>query len=54
MQLTGFQKVTYICEKCGRQVIVETDYLSPAALKSLHKCKKGKAENELLYRKNRL
>lgn len=40
--LTGYKKFELSCTKCGSKVIIETDYLSEAQAKTVHKCKKGK------------
>lgn len=39
-KLVGFQRMTFKCKKCEKQISVETDYVtSVSATKKLHKCK---------------
>ena len=42
-KLAGFQRTTFTCNKCKRQITVETDYVTSAsAVEKLHTCKKVK------------
>mgnify|MGYP003610022840 CR=1 FL=1 len=38
-----YKRDTVTCDKCNCKVIVESDFLSDSAMKSLHKCKGGKS-----------
>ena len=38
----NYLKTEQVCSKCGRKVIVETDYLSDSQARGLHKCSKEK------------
>lgn len=44
MTLTGYKRVEYTCSKCNEKIIVESDYLTDAQAKSIHKCRKVKSE----------
>ena len=44
--LPGFKRHTFKCEKCDCKVIVESDYLTDSAIKSLHKCRKSGGKSE--------
>ena len=46
LKLPGYRKTEILCSKCGVKTIVESDFLSDTQMKTLHKCKKGKVENE--------
>ena len=40
-KLTGFQRTVFTCDKCKKQIGIETDYLSEIQARNQHKCNKG-------------
>ena len=43
-RLPGYKQYTFICDKCGRKTIVESDFLTDSQAKSVHKCVKEKSK----------
>jgi len=39
--LPGYKKLIVQCEKCNSKIVYETDYLTVAQAKTMHKCKGG-------------
>ena len=44
MKLPGYKRTEITCSKCGVKTIIESDFLSDAQIKTLHKCTKGKGK----------
>ena len=42
LKLPGYRKTEILCSKCSVKTVIESDFLTDAQMKTLHKCKKGK------------